>query len=116
MRLVVAPELRPSSTVIKSFTEVLLDSSEDSQGRTRLERKLPADSNVNSPMVTVYVTIKDPVSGKMYTLQPQQKIARVSPLSDSDAGVIQPPVAPTPPSRLPRTGPGLPGVSESEPA
>jgi hypothetical protein len=88
----------------------------DSHGRTRLERKLPTDTNVNSPMVTVHVTIKDPVSGKMYTLQPQEKTAQVFPLSDSDARVIQPPVAaPPPPSRLPRTGFGLPGVSESKP-
>jgi len=88
----------------------------DSHGRTRLERRFPADNNVSSPLVTVLVTINDPVSGKVYTLQPQEKTAQVSALSDSDARLIQPPVEPPPPSRLPRTGSGLPGVSESKPA
>ena len=87
----------------------------DRQGRMRLERKLAADTNVSSSMITAYITIKDPVSGKGYTLQPEQKIARVFRLSDAEARVIHPPIAPPPPSRLPRTGASLPGVTESEP-
>ncbi|HEY6922350.1 MAG TPA: hypothetical protein VI653_02695 [Steroidobacteraceae bacterium] len=88
----------------------------DSSGRTRLERRFPADASVSSPMVTALVTINDPVSGKKYTLEPQEKTGHVFALSDSDARLIQPPVTPPPASRLPRTGPGLPGVTESKPA
>jgi hypothetical protein len=74
----------------------------DSHGRTRLEFAFLANSNVKSPPVITTVTINDPVSGEMYTLQPEQKTVVVSPLPGSRTHVIQPPVTPPTPSGLPR--------------
>jgi hypothetical protein len=113
-----APYSGTRTTTVLDGDRIILRSAtrtfRDSHGRTRLERALPADTNLTSPMVTDLVTINDPVNRKIYTLQPQEKTADVSPLRDADASVIQAPVTPPTPTNVPPWG--LPGVQESKPA
>ena len=85
----------------------------DSHGRTRVERTLPTGSDTESSPTIMSVTINDPVSGEEYTLEPQGKTARVSPLRGSLAAGMQPPVTPPTPTGVPPWG--LPGVQESKP-
>lgn len=85
----------------------------DSHGRTRVERTLPTNSDMESSPIITSITINDPVSGEEYTLEPQGKTAVVSSLRGSLAAGIQPPVTPPTPTGVPPWG--LPGVQESKP-
>lgn len=105
-----------TTTLLKNNKLVLRQTTRlfrDSHGRTRVEHTLPTGSDTESSPTITSVTINDPVSGEEYILEPQGKIARVSPLRGSLAAGMQPPVTPPTPTGVPPWG--LPGVQESKP-
>jgi hypothetical protein len=67
----------------------------DSYGRTRVEFPGPPEMPSNGPAA---ISIYDPVAGKRYSLQPQQRLAQlIEPLRKSSPTATTPSLLPTPP-------------------
>ncbi len=84
----------------------------DSHGRTRVDELSTPAGSTDSPMPGG-ITINDPVAGKQYRLQPQQKTFNEAPWRGASA--IHPPVAaPTPSTRMALQIGYFQGAPESE--